>query len=92
VALPTQGSVAASFGGQPLQSGEVRTHAHDISGSVTFPSSNVAGASGCCAKHYAGAGTELILDAYTTPKQDPSHPRDSAVNMPYYTAPLCEKN
>lgn len=91
VALPHQGAPAATFGGAPMKAGEVRTHVHDIHGNITFPSHDIAGASGCCAHDYAGADTQPIQSGKTVVKQNSDNPRDSSVDMPYYTAPLCRK-
>jgi hypothetical protein len=90
VGLPDNGTAYASFGGAPLRSGELRTHTHEVSSSLQFPESQIAGASGCCAENYASSGSADFSGA-TVPDPDADHPDDSAASAPYFTATLCRK-
>jgi hypothetical protein len=89
--LPESGSPGATFGGPPLTPSEIRTHTHEIDGDIKFPEHDIAGGSGCCAEGYAGSGTRPIHDGRTVVNASKKHKNDSAVQAPYYTAPLCRK-
>jgi hypothetical protein len=56
VALPSGGTPAATFGGAPLSSGEVRAHTHAATASLSASAHGIALASGCCAGGYGAAG------------------------------------
>jgi len=57
VALPAGGTSGQTFGGEPLAPGEIRTHTHPVTASVTAGSHGIGLAGGCCAGGYGGAGT-----------------------------------
>jgi hypothetical protein len=92
VGLPDNGTPYFSFGKSPLSPNEVRTHSHSVSGNISFAGHDIAGGSGCCASGYASSGSFAIASTVTVPNPDSSHPNDSAVNAPYYTATMCRKN
>lgn len=90
VGLNPNGQPAATFGGANLQPSEIRTHTHDMSGTMNFPEKDVAGASGCCAHDYAGSGK---VGFSGTSEVDTSVSKyDAAVQAPYYTAFFCQAN
>lgn len=70
VGLPEGAAAGLSFGGTSLKSEEIRTHKHDIQGTLTTTSHGIALASGCCADGYAqnaeypfsGASDEIAAD------------------------------
>ena len=82
VGLPAGGAPGATFGGAPLASGEVRAHAHAITGTVSLPSHGIALASGCCAGGFASAGDVAI--AATTSAA-------AAADVPYVQLRACAK-
>lgn len=90
VGLNPNGQPAATFGGANLQPSEIRTHTHDMAGTMDFPESDVAGASGCCAHDYAGSGSVGFTG--TSGVDTTASKYDAAVQAPYYTAFLCQAN
>ncbi|MDJ0629689.1 MAG: hypothetical protein QNJ44_15635 [Rhodobacter sp.] len=88
VGLNPNGQPAATFGGPNLQPSEIRTHTHDMAGTMSFNSHNIAGASGCCAHDYAASGN--INFTGTTQVNPTKGKYDSAVQAPYYTAFMCQ--
>ncbi len=89
VGLPANGAPSATFGGKALAPSENRTHSHSMSGTMNFPSHNIAGASGCCAHGYAGSGNTGFTGNTET---DTTQAYDSVTQAPYYTATFCRKN
>lgn len=82
VALPEGGDPGVAFGGDPLGDGEMRTHTHPASDSVTLTAHGIAGASGCgfsCGNEYVKADT-YRFDAATAA---------AAINMPYVPLRHC---
>ncbi len=61
VGLPADAPADVSFGGEPLPSGEPRTHAHSSSLSLKTSPHGIALASGCCGDGYAADGAYLTL-------------------------------
>ena len=88
VGLNPNGQPAATFGGANLQPSEVRTHSHDMGGSLDFPEHDIAGGSGCCAHDYAASGSHGFSGS--TGVDTNASKYDAAVQAPYYTAFLCE--
>jgi hypothetical protein len=92
IGLPDNGTAYFAFGGDPLAPSEVRTNSLPVVGNIQFNGHDIAGGSGCCASGYAASGSFAINGGKTVPNQDSSHPYDSAVQAPYYTATMCRKN
>lgn len=72
-------TAGATFGGDPLAPGELRSHAHAVTASLSAPSHGIALAGGCCAGGYGGAGTHAAT-ATAAP---------AAVDMPYVQLVAC---
>lgn len=70
IALPADGTHGATFGGEPLASGEARGHAHEVEASVSGGSHGVLLASGCCADGYAAAGDHAVTATMTPAAAD----------------------
>jgi len=88
VGLNPNGQPAATFGGANLQPSEIRTHSHDMGGSMSFSKHDIAGGSGCCASGYAASGSHSFTG--NTKVDTDASKYDSAVQAPYYTAFLCQ--
>ena len=88
VGLHTTGIPGATYGGKPLAPGETRVHSHAMDGTMNLAAHKIAGASGCCAKNYAGSG-----DVNFTGKTevDGTSAYDSVAQAPYYTGTFCRK-
>ena len=90
VGLNPNGQPAATFGGPNLQPSEIRTHSHDMGGSMNFPGHDIAGGSGCCAHDYAASGNVNFSGKSGVDTSVSKY--DAAVQAPYYTAFLCQAN
>lgn len=88
VGLAPTGLPGATWGGKPLEAGEVRRHQHAMNGAINLPRHNIAGASGCCASGYAGSGAVSFTGNTVV---DTASADDGAVQAPYYTATFCSK-
>lgn len=88
VGLNPNGQPAATFGGANLQPSEIRTHTHDMAGTMSFGEHDIAGASGCCAHDYAGSGNVNFTGS--TGVDTSADKYDAAVQAPYYTAFMCQ--
>jgi hypothetical protein len=79
VAKPAGAMGGATFGGDPLAPGELRTHMHSVTASVAAPSHGIALAGGCCAGGYGAAGSRSV-SATAAP---------AAIDMPYVQLVAC---
>jgi hypothetical protein len=79
VAKPTGATGGATFGGDPLAPGELRTHVHAVTATVAAPSHGIALAGGCCAGGYGAAGSRSV-NATAAP---------AAIDMPYVQLVAC---
>jgi hypothetical protein len=91
VGRPDQGVPGATFGGKPLIPGEIRTHSHDMGGTMNLPEHNIAGGSGCCAHGYAASGNTKF-SGNTNVDTNAGGKYDSATQAPYFTLTFCRKD
>jgi hypothetical protein len=73
VGLPEGAAAGATFGGAPLDDGEVRAHEHTLAGQLATSSHGIALASGCCAGGYAQNGAHEILGAVAASEATPPY-------------------